>query len=350
MRESPNSQIGLLEVSVNGLRLLVGFAVAGIVALTAQTTVSPEAQKHVDAARAAAGAEHAGVWKAVCDTALALANPPAPRDGAAGRAGGALPAPPAREMWYAEPQKVFDNLYFVGQTEYSAWAITTSQGIILLDAIFEYSVEAEVDEGLRKLGLNPADIRYVVVSHGHTDHAGGAKYIQEKYGARVVMSAADYDLLDRQNPRWKPKRDMVATDGQRLTLGDTTITLYITPGHTEGTVSTLFPVRDGGSQHTVATWGGTLFNFGPIQPRLVAYAESANRFRDIVAKANADVILSNHTVYDGSKTKLPAVKARKPGEPHPYVVGNQVVQRYLTTVNECAQAAIDIVGRRPSQE
>jgi metallo-beta-lactamase class B len=295
----------------------------------------------VEAARVAAGTEHAGVWKAVCDTALRLANPPAPRGGGPGRAGGA--PPPARESWYAEPQKVFDNLYFVGQTEFSAWAITTSQGIILLDAIFDYSVEAEVDEGLRKLGLNPADIKYVIVSHGHGDHAAGAKFLQDKYAARVVMSAADYDLLDQQNPSWKPRRDMVAADGQRLTLGDTTITLYLTPGHTEGTISTIFPVRDGGRSHVAATWGGTLFNFGPNRPRLVAYAQSAERFRDIMARANADVMLSNHTVYDGSKTRLPAVKARRPGEPHPYVLGNQVAQRYLTTVGECAQAALAIV-------
>jgi metallo-beta-lactamase class B len=327
-------------------QLFAGSALAAALGLSvaAQTPVSPDVQKHVDAAKAAAGADHAGVWKAACDTALALANPPAPRGGGAGRGGGRQGGPPARETWYAEPQKVFDNLYFVGQTEYSAWAITTSQGIILLDAIFDYAVEAEVDEGLRTLGLNPADIKYVIVSHGHLDHAGGAKYIQEKYGARLIMSAADYDLLDQQNPSWKPKRDMVATDGQTLTLGDTTMTLYLTPGHTEGTISTLFPVRDGGLPHLAATWGGTLFNFGPNLPRLKAYAQSAARFRDIVAKAKADVILSNHTVYDGSKTKLPALKTRKPGDGHPYVVGNAVVQSYLTTVGECAQAAIAIVA------
>ena len=254
----------------------------------------------------------------MCNGAIRLARAAAPRGrgaaGAEGRGGaraGGPPAAPARETWYAEPQKVFDNLYFVGQTEYSAWAITTSQGIILLDAIFDYSVEAEVDEGLRTLGLNPADIKYVILSHGHLDHAGGAKYLQEKFGARLIMSAADYDLLDQQNPSWKPKRDMVATDGMALTLGDFTMTLYLTPGHTEGTISTIFPVRDGKDGHVVATWGGTLFNFGPNRPRLQSYAQQAQRFRDIAAKAGADVMLSNHTVYDGSKVKLPAVKARQ---------------------------------------
>ena len=313
---------------------------------TSAPGISAAAQKHIEAARAAAGTDHAGVFGPVCNGAISLANPPAPRGGGAGRAGGGGGGPrpaPARDTWYVEPQKVFDNLYYVGEKEYSAWAITTSAGIILLDAIFDYSVEAEIDEGLKKLGFNPADVKYIVVSHGHLDHAGGAKYLQEKYGARLVMSAADYDMIDQQNPTWKPKRDMVATDGQKLTLGDTTITLYLTPGHTEGTISTIFPVRDGNRTHTVATWGGTLFNFGPNRPRLQAYAQSAQRFRDIVTKAGADVILSNHTQYDSSKTKLPALETRKAGERHPYVVGNDVVRRYLTVVGECAQAALEIV-------
>lgn len=321
---------------------------------TSAPGVSAEAQKHIEAARAAAGTVWEGVFQPVCNGAISLATPPAPRGGGAGRAGGGgggrgggraggAPAGPARETWYAEPQKVFDNLYFVGQTEYSVWAITTSQGIILLDAIYDYSVEAEVDEGLRKLGLNPADIKYVIVSHGHGDHAGGAKFVQEKFGARLIMSAADYDLLDQQNPAWKPKRDMVATDGMKLTLGDFTMTLYLTPGHTEGTISTIFPVRDGNAKHTVATWGGTLFNFGPNRPRLVSYAQQAERFREIATKAGADVMLSNHTVYDGSKVKLPAVKARTAGQPNPYVIGADGVRRYLTVVGECAQAAVAIV-------
>jgi metallo-beta-lactamase class B len=316
---------------------------------TSAPGVSARAQKHIEDARAAAGTMWEGVFQPVCNGAVSLATPPAPRAGGAGRAGGGAgraggaPAAPPRETWYAEPQKVFDNLYFVGQTEYSAWAITTSQGIIVLDAIFDYSVEAEVDEGLRKLGLNPADIKYVVISHAHLDHAGGAKHLQEKYGARLVMSAADYDLLDQQNPLWKPKRDMVATDGMKLTLGDFTMTLYLTPGHTEGTISTVFPVRDGSAKHVVATWGGTLFNFGRNRPRLESYAQQAERFKEIVTKAGADVMLSNHTSYDGSKTKLPAVKARKVGEKHPYVIGSDGVRRYLTVVGECARAAVEIV-------
>jgi metallo-beta-lactamase class B len=324
---------------------------------TSYPTVPADAQKHSEAARAAAGTDWPRLFAWVCTGAVQVATPPAPRGGGAGRAGaaggggrraGGPPASPARETWYAAPQKVFDNMYFVGQTEYTAWAITTSQGIILLDAIFDYSVEAEVDEGLRKLGLNPADLKYVVVSHGHGDHAAGAKYIQDKYNAKVVMSAADWDMVEQQNPSWKPRRDVVATDGMKLTLGDFTMTLYLTPGHTEGTISTIFPVRDGRDQHVVATWGGTLFNFGPNRARLQSYADQAARFRDIAARANADIVMANHTEYDGSKTKLPAVAARKAGEKHPYVVGTAAVRNYLTVANECAQAALLVLPASPA--
>ena len=70
------------------------------------------------------------------------------------------------------------------------------------------------------------------------------------------MSAADWDLLDAARADFpKPRRDMVATDGQKLTLGDTTLTLHITPGHTLGTLSTLIPVKDGGTTHMARRTG-----------------------------------------------------------------------------------------------
>ena len=204
--------------------------------------------------------------------------------------------------------------------------------------------------GLKKLGLDPAAIKYVVVSHGHSDHSGGAKYLQDRFNARVILTAADWDLLDKST-QTRPRRDMVATDGQKLTLGDTTLTLYNTPGHTLGTLSTLIPVTDHGKPHVAAAWGGTAFNWvanraayiTPERPDrfwFETYIASARRFKDIAAKAGADVLISNHTIFDGSKTKLPALERRKPGDPHPYVIGTAGVQRYLTVVDECAQAGL----------
>src|SRR3954470_18495563 len=237
--------------SMAALSLAVGI---GAVTTVAQSQ-SGAAAAHVAAAKAAAGDDFAGVFTRVC-SAVVPSLAPAPAQPAAPRPAG----PPERSTWHAEPVKVFDNLYFVGQTEYSAWAVTTSAGIILIDTIYDYSVEDEVVGGLKKLGLDPAQIKYAIVSHGHGDHSGGAKYLQDHFNTRVILSADDWELLDRSTGT-KPRRDMVATDGQKLTLGDTTLTMYITPGHTLGTLSTVLPIHDHGPPHVAVAWGGTAFNW-----------------------------------------------------------------------------------------
>ena len=99
---------------------------------------------------------------------------------------------PARETWYAEPAKVFDDLYFVGGKIHSSWALTTSQGIILFDTIYPYNSEELIVGGMKRLGLNPGDIKYVLISHAHADHIGGAEMLQKRYGARIVMGGADW--------------------------------------------------------------------------------------------------------------------------------------------------------------
>ena len=202
--------------------------------------------------------------------------------------------------------KVFDNLYFFGQSEYAVWAITTSEGIIVLDTIFDYSVEEEVANGMKKMGLDPANIKYAVVTHAHPDHDGGAKFLQDHYGTRVIMSPADWDVLDKRTNGTKPKRDLEATDGQKLTLGDTTMTLYITPGHTPGTISVVFPVKDNGTPHLAALWGGVGLNAD--KEAVQTYIRSDQRFSGIVKQAGADIILANHTDWDRSKINLPAAR------------------------------------------
>jgi metallo-beta-lactamase class B len=143
---------------------------------------------HVAAARQAAGQEHVALFETVCMPATT------PRPAA---------DPPAnRSSWYAEPVKVFDNFYFVGQAEHSAWAVTTSEGIIIVDALWDYSVEDEIVTGLKKLGFDPASIKYVIVSHGHIDHAGGAKYLQDRFGARIILAEEDWDAMSRNTQPW----------------------------------------------------------------------------------------------------------------------------------------------------
>ena len=143
------------------------------------------------------------------------------------------------------------------------------------------------------------------------------------------------------------RRDIEATDGQKLTLGDTTLTVYITPGHTPGTISTLFPVKDNGTPHLAALWGGVGLNAGPESVQ--TYIRSAQRFTGIVRQAGADVILANHTDWDRSKINLPIINQATlakgaPGGPNPYIVGNAKVLNFLKVAEECATARTKMVN------
>jgi metallo-beta-lactamase class B len=295
----------------------------------AQTTAGT-VDSHIAVAKAAAGTEHVALFDALCRPA---SGPPPTATG---------PRPvPERATWHDEPVRVFDNLYYVGEKEYSAWAVVTSDGIIVIDTIWVHSVEDEIVGGLKKLGFDPAKIRYAIVSHAHIDHIGGAKFLQDTYGTRIVMSAADWDFTEKSSrlpAELKPRRDVVVADGDKLTLGDTTLSINLTPGHTPGTISLLVPVKDGGRSHLVATWGGTGFNFELTEANFQTYIGSAVKYHEVVARSGADILLSNHTIFDGSRTKLPAMATRKAGDPHPYVIGNDAVQRYVKVAEECARA------------
>ena len=253
---------------------------------------------------------------------------------------------PARETWYAEPAKVFDNLYFVGGQVHSSWALTTSEGIILIDTIFPYNSEELIVGGLKKVGLDPRNIKYVLISHAHADHIGGAEMLQTRYKARVVMAAADWDTVGSYPNRFKtmaPKRDVVATDGMTITLGKTAVTLWHTPGHTPGTLSYTFTVFDRGRPVNVAYSGGTAFNFvnntpNPGIKNFQIYIDSQRKMAERAAAARATVLLSNHSEFDNAVNKNRMLAGRGSG-PHPYEIGADWVQRYFQVMQGCARAA-----------
>jgi len=312
---------------------------------------SPES--HVAAARAAAykpGQDFTWVFDQNCKEPAPRPAQPRPAQPAA--AVPAAPKIPPKSEWFQEPSKVFDNLYYVGSQLQSMWLVKTSDGLILHDTAFDYMVQDQIVNGIKKLGMDPAQIKYVIVSHGHNDHYLGARYLQDTYHSRIIMSETDWNFMehDETPADKKPKRDMVATDGMKLTLGDTTLTMYITPGHTPGTISTLIPVRDGNQKHLASIWGGSGLSargFSSIEEAERLYSASAKRFREIVSKAGADVYLSSHTVHDKTLDKLNALRFRNPGDPHPFV-SKEAVVRQLTLVGECADAQLAWAASRSS--
>src|SRR6516165_2363887 len=159
---------------------------------------------HLIAARNAAGFDFTGTLARLCVAPAPIPN--TLRDVAPG-------PPPARETWFKEPAKVFDNLYFVGSKIHSSWALTSSQGIILIDTLFTYNSEEEIVGGLKKLGFDPASVKYVIITHAHGDHVGGAKLMQDRFGSRIVMGGPDWDSIEKSvhgYPEGKPRKDIVA--------------------------------------------------------------------------------------------------------------------------------------------
>ncbi len=328
----------------------------------AQTPPS-DIDSHIATARAAAGLDFRNTFLNLCLPAGGRGAAGAPAAGgppAGGRAGQPVPGRgaggrgqmPDRANWYAPPFKVFDNLYWLGTRQHSSWALQTNEGLIIIDTNFAWATEPEIIDGLTKLGLNPRDIKYVVISHAHGDHDQGAAELQKRFGAKVVMGAADWEST-LQRPATTaagvPTRDIaVGPDGYKLTLGDTTVQIVATPGHTPGTLSYVFPVRDQGRAVTVAYSGGTLTGaFGTNAERWDEYVASQRNIARVAKDAGATVLLSNHSEYDGAYTKARLIAApRQVGETHPFIVGADGVQRYFTVMAECALASKQRMGAK----
>jgi metallo-beta-lactamase class B len=185
-------------------------------------------------------------------------------------------------------------------------------------------------------------VKYVIISHAHGDHVGGAKMMQDRFSSHIVMGGPDWDSIEKSvngYPQGKPKRDIVADDGQKITLGDTAVTIVTTPGHTPGTLSMLFTVKDKGKPLNVAYSGGTAFNFPNDVPHFDIYIDSQRKMAKAAADANATVLMSNHSEFDNAVTKIKTMAARKPGESHPFELGRDAVARYFKVTDECAQVA-----------
>ena len=326
--------------SVLGLTTAAGYALAQ--QPVPQRGPQNEVEAAQQAAKTAAGFEFLGTLARTC------LLPPSRSEDARD-----VPAPyvsdpakaPARASWYAEPAKVFDNLYFVGGKIHSAWALRTREGIILLDTIFPYNSEELIVGGMRKVGLDPRDIKYVVISHAHQDHIGGAEMLQKRYGARVVMSGPDWDLVEKYPNRFQsmaPKRDIVATDGMKLTLGESAVSIWFTPGHTDGTLSFTFQVLDRGRPVNVAYSGGTALVYEWHLPEwsiknMQTYINSQRHLASKAKESGATVLLSNHSEFDNAYNKNRMLAGRGNGA-HPYEIGADWVQRYFRVTENCARA------------
>ena len=309
-------------------------------AVTAQT-LPTAVDDLLGAAKNAAGLEWPGTFLRLCIPPPPAAPAPTAPAAARGGARGTPPGPPARETWYAEPVKVADNLYFLGTKIHSAWAIVGSEGTIVLEALFDYAAQDEIFGGMRKLGLDPRRVKYVILSHAHADHDGGAKLLQDEIpGVHLVYGAADWEAVDKSTNHagGKPKHDMVGTDGMKVSVGDASVQIVTMPGHTPGTLSFLFEVRDNGKPLRIAYVGGTAIPFNGNAEYYDGYIASSKKMAKAAADYGATALMSNHTEFDNAFFKAHTAANRKAGAANPFDVGAAAVARYFTVVQDCATA------------
>ena len=291
------------------------------VAVPVHAQEAPAVQMHVDKAIELAGTRYERAMTRLC----------LPRNG--------RPRPELPET--VAPVRVFDNLYFLGLPRVYSWAVDTPDGIILLDSLNDaQDAEVKIVGGMEQLGLDPSRIQYVVISHEHGDHYGGARYLQERFGARVVATELAWRTMEASADSGRaapPERDMVVADGDTLTLGGTTLTFYSTPGHTEGALSTMVPVMEGGQPHLAFFLNG---------PRTVSLAtsremmESTQRMATLAKAAGVDVELNNHSYIDDSLPTIEAARTRQPGQPNPFLIGVEGFQQFAEWQIECLSADV----------
>jgi metallo-beta-lactamase class B len=319
-----------------GTALAVIAAGAAMAVASAQTPATTGVDGLVSAAKNAAGLDWPGTFLRLC-----VAPPPAGA-GTAPAANARPAGPPAKDTWYAEPAKVADNFYFLGTKIHSAWALVGSEGTIILEALYDYAAPDEIAGGMKKLGLDINKVKYVIISHAHADHDGGAKFLQDTIpSAHLVYGGPDWDAVDRSTNHagGKPRHDTVGVDGAKFSVGDASVQIVTTPGHTPGTISFLFDVKDNGKPLHIAYVGGTAIPFNGNAAYYDGYVASVKKMAKAAADSGATALISNHSEFDGAFYKAHTAANRKPGEANPFDVGKAAVARYFTMVEECTTAA-----------
>lgn len=250
-----------------------------------------------------------------------------------------------------EPTRIFDNVYVIGNQGTVVYVIRTSDGLLMIDSLSANQVDTQLLPGFQKLGLDPAKVKAIVMGHGHADHFGGSPYMQEHYGPKIYISAADWDLMEhppagrggpkKGPPPALPKHDQVIVEGQPIVLGDFRMMPVAIPGHTPGSMGFIFPVKDNGKTRMAAMYGGTILTPGIISDEgLQTYLKSVAHFRDETKKAKVEVELQNHPLMDPIQAKLDRLNSRAKGAPNPFVVGTANYQRFLDVMSACTEVNI----------
>jgi len=259
--------------------------------------------------------------------------------------------------------KIFDDVFAIGNSGTTVYVLRTSGGLMMIDALgagdaagTTAQLDTQLLPGFQRLGLDPSQVKIVLVTHGHADHFGGASYFQEHFGSKVYVSPADWNIMENPPARGRggrgpagpptplPKHDAEVHDGDTIALGDLRVTAVAVPGHTPGSMGFIFPVRDNGKRHMAALFGGAW-----LTPQILSddalrtFQTSVQHFKDATRKAKVDVLMQNHMLMDPIQPKLDALVRRRAGETNPFVVGSAGYQTFLDVMEGCT--AVNLARR-----
>jgi len=217
------------------------------------------------------------------------------------------------------PHKVMDNLYYVGTKELASFLIVTPQGNILMNSDYESSVPV-IKASVEKLGFKFSDIKILIAGHAHPDHVGGDNLVKELTGAQVVVGRVDADKTKDFHPEGKEHPiDRLIDDGETVTLGGTTLTAHIMPGHTRGCLAWSTTLKENGKSYY--TFIECSLN-GRFVQTLDQYPGILDDFRATYKKARTfpvEVFLSSHASFYDMATKYEKLQKRGPNDPNPFV-------------------------------
>lgn len=230
-----------------------------------------------------------------------------------------------------EPTRIFDNLSIIGDEFVYCFVIETTEGLVMIDALYPFDkYEEMIESGIRALDMDPADVKAILLTHGHFDHYGVAERFQKKYGTKVYMAQREYEFyrsFPEDSDRYFPfEVDGFLEDGDDFTLGNTTIHCIETGGHSPAVLSYIFPVWDEGRPHMCGTWGGT----GTPRDResQEQYLRSAIHFTEVCDQYGCDVEVSNHPIIDNGNERLNVIQHITEGVANPFVIGKDAMHRY----------------------
>lgn len=217
------------------------------------------------------------------------------------------------------PYNVIGNVYYVGTKGLANFLITTPDGNILINSDFERNVPT-IRASVEKLGFRFRDTKILLGSHAHADHMAGDAMVKELTGALVMAMAEDVPALEKIRPGDKPHPiDRVLHDGDRVTLGSTTLVAHLTPGHTKGCTTWTMKVQDGGKTYDLVIVGSVNVNQGYILVGNKYYPQIADDFArtfKILQSLPVDVFLGAHGDYYGMEAKYARMKT---GGPNPFI-------------------------------